>query len=143
VKSFTDGRAEVYVGGHLGKCEAGMCDAPSGGKWVVIDRDGKPIEAPGPPSSPVPESATPAPGPELAPSSQPLTDGQLQPLTKGALRLLRNEVFARHGFTFKSADLREHFSKQAWYAPNPNFNEADFSALERSNLELIKKHERR
>ncbi|WP_415225378.1 YARHG domain-containing protein [Psychromonas sp.] len=30
------------------------------------------------------------------------------------LRLMRNEIFARHGFIFKSKDLKRYFSQRSW-----------------------------
>lgn len=44
-------------------------------------------------------------------------------LSKTELRLMRNEIFARHGYIFKSADLRNHFSKQPWY--NARYSNVD------------------
>ncbi len=40
--------------------------------------------------------------------------------TKEELRLLRNTVYAQHGYCFKNADLMAYFSQFAWYMPNPN-----------------------
>ena len=31
----------------------------------------------------------------------------------GMVRIIRNEIYARHGYVFNSADLKEYFSKQA------------------------------
>ena len=36
------------------------------------------------------------------------------------LRLLRNEIFARHGYKFKSEDLRVFFGMMEWYKPDTN-----------------------
>jgi YARHG domain len=47
------------------------------------------------------------------------------------LRLLRNEIYARHGRTFESKDLQEHFQQCAWYHPSPAFTEASLSKTER------------
>lgn len=33
------------------------------------------------------------------------------------LRILRNEIFAKHGHVFESRDLRQHFASQDWYSP--------------------------
>ncbi|MBI3297915.1 MAG: prolyl oligopeptidase family serine peptidase [Elusimicrobia bacterium] len=52
--------------------------------------------------------------------------------TAARLRLLRNEVFARRGRSFESADLREHFAKQRWYKPDPELSEAALSNKERA-----------
>ena len=36
------------------------------------------------------------------------------------LRLLRNHIFARHGHSFKSKDLREYFQNKSWYRESIN-----------------------
>lgn len=38
-------------------------------------------------------------------------------LPKENLRLLRNFIFAKHGYKFKSEDLLDHFSGKDWYEP--------------------------
>ena len=58
------------------------------------------------------------------------------------LRLIRNEIFARHGFVFKSKDLSEHFNGQDWYKPNPNFSIEDLSSEEKDLVARIRKKEK-
>lgn len=41
----------------------------------------------------------------------------LRTLTKSELKFLRNEIFARYGYIFKSKDLMEYFAKLSWYEP--------------------------
>jgi len=55
----------------------------------------------------------------------------LESKTPAELRLLRNEIYARHGRQFKSADLRKYFSKQPWYKPDPQFKGSRLSEEER------------
>ncbi|MEO8933565.1 MAG: YARHG domain-containing protein, partial [Xanthomarina sp.] len=45
--------------------------------------------------------------------------------TKNELRILRNTIYAQHGYVFKSADLKKHFKQFAWYMPNPNLKMED------------------
>ncbi|WP_421381651.1 YARHG domain-containing protein [Bacillus salacetis] len=61
---------------------------------------------------------------------------------KARLRLARNEIFARHGYMFKSADLQEYFSTKAWYSPDPAFD-GTLSDVEKHNVALIKRLEER
>ena len=70
-----------------------------------------------------------------------LTAEDLQDLDKAQLRLMRNAVYAIHGYDFKSQDLKEYFSGFSWYKPNPNFSESDFTEIERKNIELIRQME--
>ena len=39
---------------------------------------------------------------------------------KEDLRILRNYVYAQHGYTFKSKDLQSYCSQFGWYLPDPN-----------------------
>lgn len=62
----------------------------------------------------------------------------LHGMTKPQLRLARNEIFARHGYKFKSADLRVFFGARSWYRPGGTFKP---SKIETANLKLIRKFE--
>jgi hypothetical protein len=44
-------------------------------------------------------------------SSRTLTEKDVENLKNEELRLMRNEIYARHGYSFKLADMREHFDK--------------------------------
>jgi len=37
--------------------------------------------------------------------------------SKNDLRMIRNHIFARYGYIFKSKDLNDYFSKYSWYKP--------------------------
>lgn len=52
------------------------------------------------------------------------------------LRIMRNEIFARHGYIFASSDLRSHFEQKEWYTPITK--DVKFSAIEKFNVEYIK-----
>ena len=55
------------------------------------------------------------------------------------LRKIRNEVWARHGYAFSSADLRDYFSQQPWYTPNPNGNQSiKLSPIEQMNVDILR-----
>ena len=56
------------------------------------------------------------------------------------LRLIRNEIFARKGYVFKSSDLQKYFESKEWYVPNNN-NQIILSKNEKSNIDLIRKIE--
>ncbi|WP_050426150.1 YARHG domain-containing protein [Bradyrhizobium tropiciagri] len=64
-----------------------------------------------------------------------LTSADLRRLSRDELRIARNEIFARRGRYFDSADLKAYFSRFPWYAPNswnPKLN-----AIEEANVALI------
>ena len=58
-------------------------------------------------------------------------------LTREGLRVLRNAIYARHGFRFNSTDLSEYFSQFPWY--NANFINVDnyLTEIDKSNILLI------
>jgi YARHG domain len=66
-----------------------------------------------------------------------LSDTMLAHVRLYDLRILRNEVFARHGRRFQTPWLAEYFAEQPWYKPNPAFRESDISEVEKANLKLI------
>ncbi|ARK25385.1 hypothetical protein SporoP37_12440 [Sporosarcina sp. P37] len=69
-----------------------------------------------------------------------LDKSDLNGLSKEDLRLARNEIFARHGYMFKSKDLQNYFGSQSWYEPNPDFD-GKLAEWEKHNIQLIKSYE--
>lgn len=70
----------------------------------------------------------------------------LSQYSKAELRLMRNALYAKYGYQFKSADLQAFFGAQSWYAPNtPDASVAyqRMSPQERANVSLIKEEEAR
>lgn len=65
----------------------------------------------------------------------------IEGMTRDELRLMRNEIYARHGYIFSSRDLQEHFLAQPWYSPRSRDVEAELSEIERRNVLFIKKYE--
>ncbi len=57
------------------------------------------------------------------------------------LRIMRNEIFARHGMAFKSKDLRKIFEKYDWYVPMKKDVTDELTPVEKHNLSLIKQVE--
>lgn len=47
-----------------------------------------------------------------------LSEEVLKTKTKEELRLIRNEIFARKGYVFKSDDLNIYFKTKSWYTPD-------------------------
>lgn len=70
-----------------------------------------------------------------------ISESELVSYSKEELLIMRNEIFARHGYTFKRADLKEYFSQKSWY--NPQYSNVDkyLSKIEKQNIETIKKAE--
>lgn len=69
-----------------------------------------------------------------------LTIDDLSYYNKEELGFIRNEIFARYGFVFKTDKYNNYFSSKDWYSPNPYFegNENDLNTFEKANIKLIK-----
>ena len=61
--------------------------------------------------------------------------------SKPQLRLMRNEILARHGWRFQSKDLQDHFGSQPWYKPVANNNSIKLNIIETTNVQLLKSEE--
>jgi len=72
-----------------------------------------------------------------------ISEQMLQGLSLHELRLLRNEIYARHGRTFRAEWLQQYFYAQPWYAPEENFKDEDLSGNNKLNVETIVRHENR
>jgi len=73
--------------------------------------------------------------------SRYLTEEDLGVMSKGELRLARNEIYARHGRLFSAADLQDYFNSMDWYVgyiPVDQFEESVLNDCEKANLILIK-----
>ncbi|HYJ86643.1 MAG TPA: YARHG domain-containing protein [Pyrinomonadaceae bacterium] len=65
----------------------------------------------------------------------------LNGLSLHELRLLRNEVYARHGRQFQAPWLSQYFYAQAWYQPSDTFKDEDLSGKDKINVETIVAYE--
>jgi len=74
-------------------------------------------------------------------ATEPLQEGTLGDMFAEDLRVLRNEIYARHGRIFKDVDLQKYFESQAWYKPNPDFKDDQLNEIEAANLAKIKSAE--
>ena len=59
----------------------------------------------------------------------------------GMVRIIRNEIYARRGYVFNSADLKNYFSKQPWYKPLNNNAAIKLNDIEALNAEILKANE--
>ena len=72
-----------------------------------------------------------------------ITEQMLQGLSLHELRLLRNEVYARHGRMFRAEWLQQYFFFQPWYTPDENFKDEELSGNDKLNVETVVKFENR
>lgn len=79
-------------------------------------------------------------------NSRYLNSGDLKDRSITELLLIRNEIFARHGYAFTDPELSEHFLSKNWYTPTvpaSQFSESDLNDYEVKNVALIKIYEQR
>ncbi len=63
-------------------------------------------------------------------------------LGKNELRIVRNLIYAKHGYIFKSTDLKNLFSNFVWYVPRVSSSDnISLSAQEKEIVELIQRYE--
>lgn len=76
-----------------------------------------------------------------------LTSNDIKGLSKYQLALARNEIYARHGRKFQTAEYSNYFMGKKWYQINPNYNYSDDNSnlndIERKNVLFILNAERR
>lgn len=86
------------------------------------------------------------PGQFPAASTRYLTSAELQPYSKRQLAIMRNEIFARHGYRLqKNPEMIEHFENMEWYrnvaenmrTTDPETAKSRMSDIERANVMLI------
>ncbi|MDD2983635.1 MAG: YARHG domain-containing protein [Crocinitomicaceae bacterium] len=63
-------------------------------------------------------------------------------LKKGDLTIIRNTIYARHGYSFKSRPLRVFFDAQSWYIPIHTDIKSEFTELEKENIKLLLRYEK-
>jgi hypothetical protein len=72
-----------------------------------------------------------------------ISEQMLHGLSLNELRLLRNEVYARHGRQFQAPWLSQYFFSQPWYQANENFKDEELSGPDKQNVETIVAYERK
>jgi hypothetical protein len=74
-------------------------------------------------------------------SNRYLTSEDLAGKSLWELKVMRNEIFARYGYKFKSEEMRKYFDKQKWYEPKYDDVTSKLTDIENANIKLIKKYE--
>lgn len=70
-----------------------------------------------------------------------ISERMLHGLSLNELRLLRNEIYARHGRQFQAPWLSQYFYSQPWYQPVETFKDEDVSGSDKQNVETIVAYE--
>src|SRR4029450_4856798 len=72
-----------------------------------------------------------------------ISEAMLRGLSLHELRLIRNEIYARHGRIFKAPWLQQYFDVQPWYVADENFKDEEMSGNDKLNVETIVRVEKR
>lgn len=79
---------------------------------------------------------------KLNASTMRLAEKDLKNLKKLELELIHNTVLARHGYAFKTKDVRQFFDWVDWYIPVSDNVSKDLTKLEKENIQLLKRFEK-
>lgn len=74
-------------------------------------------------------------------SQRKVTESDLEGKSKEELRIMRNYIFARHGYIFKSKSLKKYFKQFDWYSPKRKKVSSELSQVELDNVSFIKSYE--
>lgn len=72
---------------------------------------------------------------------QSISSHDVETLDASDLRILRNTIFARHGYRFKSKDLQTHFAQYGWYKPTTSNVDSLLTPVDRDNLSTVQQQE--
>ena len=76
------------------------------------------------------------------PDQKLLSKDYLRGKSPSELRIMRNEIFARYGYIFKSEDLRDYFTSKKWYKPTSDNVNGLLTEIDKKNIELIAEFEK-
>jgi hypothetical protein len=78
---------------------------------------------------------------DINPSTDTLAGSLVAEMSKADIYVLRNSIFARHGYSFKKKDLRAYFDRMSWYIPVHANIRSDITELEKQNIKLLLAYE--
>ena len=58
-------------------------------------------------------------------------------------KVLRNEIYARHGKIFSTPEMKQILESAPWYKPRPDFSEREFNEIEKKNIQFIDEYEKK
>lgn len=74
-------------------------------------------------------------------STYRFSESDLSPLSAKELTCLRNSVYAKHGYVFKSQELNNYFKQFGWYHPDSSVTDASLNSTEKTNVQFIKNYQ--
>ena len=74
-------------------------------------------------------------------SNTELTSAMVENMYKRDLEVIRNTIYARHGYSFQNRQMRYIFDRVRWYMPVSTDVTGQLTELEKKNIELLKRYE--
>jgi hypothetical protein len=74
-------------------------------------------------------------------SKRQLRVSDFEGLTSWDLKIMRNEIYARRGYIFKTDDMKNYFNQQRWYKPRYINVEPMLTEMEKKNVKFIQSYE--
>ena len=74
-------------------------------------------------------------------SNTELTTAIVENMYKRDLEVIRNTIYARHGYSFQNRQMRYIFDHISWYMPVSTDVTGQLTDLEKKNIELLKRYE--
>lgn len=73
-------------------------------------------------------------------SKRKLTESDIESLDYNSLYMLRNEIYARKGYSFSIDFLNDYFNSYPWYKPSTDNKEIRLDDVESKNIEFLGLH---
>jgi hypothetical protein len=70
-----------------------------------------------------------------------LTEEDVDNLVGEELEIMRNEIYARHGYSFRNKKMRSYFAEKDWYVPMGIDIREQLTEDEAKYIQLIKRFE--
>lgn len=74
-------------------------------------------------------------------SSELLGEADVENMLEEELEVMRNEIYARHGYSFKDKEMRARFDSTSWYMPMGVDIREQLTDIEVQNIDLIYRYE--
>ncbi len=79
---------------------------------------------------------------EINASEKLLKKKNVENLKRGDLQIIRNTIYARHGYSYKSRIYRVFFDAQPWYIPVHTDIKKELTDIEKKNIQLLLRYEK-
>lgn len=76
-------------------------------------------------------------------STDSLKENDLRFIPPSILLLIRNEIFARHGYKFKNKELLDYFKNKSWYTPRYDKVDTLLTDIEKYNINVLLSYEKK